>query len=99
MIEQCWDASGGGLFYTGRDHEALIARTKDPHDSSTPSGNAVATTALLRLSKLTGRSDLEDKALATMKAFRGILESSPMAAGQMLLALDFHLGAVREIAV
>ena len=44
------------------DHEALIARTKDPHDNATPSGNAMAVTALLRLAKLTGRSDLQDKA-------------------------------------
>jgi hypothetical protein len=99
MIDQCWDAAGGGFFYTGKDHEALIARTKDPHDSSTPSGNAVAATALLRLAKLTGRADLTDKAVATIQAFRSVLESSPMAAGQMLLALDFHLGPVQEIAV
>src|SRR5262249_30705540 len=31
--------------------------------------------------------------------FRGIMASSPMAAGQMLLALDFHLGPVEEYAV
>jgi uncharacterized protein len=99
MIEQCWDSAAGGFFYTGKDHEALIARTKDPHDSSTPSGNAVAATALLRLAKLTGRRDLYDKAVETMQAFRSVLESSPMAAGQMLLALDFHLGPVQEIAV
>jgi uncharacterized protein len=99
MIEQCWDSAAGGFFYTGKDHEALIARTKDPHDSSTPSGNAVAATALLRLAKLTGRRDLYDKAEETMQAFRGVLEASPMAAGQMLLALDFHLGPVQEIAV
>src|SRR5207253_2458817 len=34
MVEQFWDEAEGGFFYTGRDHEALIARTKDPHDSS-----------------------------------------------------------------
>jgi uncharacterized protein YyaL (SSP411 family) len=55
--------------------------------------------ALLHLAKLTGRRDLYDKAAATMQAFRGVLEASPMAAGQMLLALDFHLGPVQEIAV
>jgi uncharacterized protein YyaL (SSP411 family) len=99
LIDQCWDAADGGFFYTGRDHEMLIARTKDPHDSSTPSGNAVAATALLRLAKLTGRRDLEEKVIATMQAFRGVLESAPAAAGQMLLALDFHLGPVREVAV
>jgi uncharacterized protein YyaL (SSP411 family) len=99
MLDQCWDSATGGFFYTGRDHEALIARTKDPHDSSTPSGNAVAATALLRLAKLTGRRDLEAKCVETLQAFRGVLEQSPAAAGQMLLALDFYLGPVREVAV
>src|SRR6202043_1530542 len=60
MIEQFWDSTEGGFFYTGRDHEELIARTKDPHDSSIPSGNAMAVTALLHLAKLTGRIDLQE---------------------------------------
>ena len=85
MIEQFWDEAEGGFFYTGRDHEQLIARTKDPHDSSTPSGNAMAVTGLLRLAKLTGRPDLLDKAEATLQLFRGLMASSPLAAGQMLM--------------
>ncbi len=38
MIEQFWDAEDGACVFTGRDHEALIARTKEATDSSTPSG-------------------------------------------------------------
>jgi uncharacterized protein YyaL (SSP411 family) len=99
MIDQFWDEAEGGFYFTGRDHEALIARTKDAHDSSTPSGNAMAVTGLLRLAKLTGRRDLEDRAVKTLGLFRNLMETSPPAAGQMLLALDFHLGPVQEIAV
>jgi uncharacterized protein YyaL (SSP411 family) len=99
MIDEFWDSEEGGFFYTGRNHESLIARTKDPHDSSIPSGNALAVTALLRLAKLTGQRELEDKALQTLRLFRGLLGESPLAAGQMLLALDFHLGPVEEVAV
>jgi uncharacterized protein YyaL (SSP411 family) len=99
MVAQFWDDTEGGFFFTGRDHETLIARTKDAHDSSTPSGNAVAVTALLRLAKLTGRRELYDRALATLTLFRGLMESSSVATGQMLLAVDFHLGPVQEIAV
>ena len=72
MVEQFWDEAEGGFFYTGRDHEQLIARTKDPHDNATPSGNAMAVTALLRLAKLTGRADLRDKAEGTLRLFRRI---------------------------
>jgi uncharacterized protein YyaL (SSP411 family) len=99
MIEQCWDDAEGGFFYTGKDHEALIARNKDPHDNATPSGNAMAVTGLLRLAKLTGSADLFAKAERTLQLFAGLMGRSPMAAGQMLTALDFYLGPVKEIAV
>jgi uncharacterized protein len=99
MIEQCWDETDGGFFFTGKDHEQLIARSKDPHDNATPSGNALAATGLLRLAKLTGRRDLEDKAERTLHLFHGLMSTAPAAAGQMLIALDFHLGPVQEFAV
>ena len=99
MIEQFWDDAEGGFFYTGKDHETLIARNKDPHDNAIPSGNSMAVSALLRLAKLTGFADLDDKARGTLQLFRGLMGRSPTAAGQMLCALDFHLGPVQEIAV
>jgi hypothetical protein len=99
MVEQFWDPVESGFFYTGRDHEQLISRGKDPHDSSIPSGNSMAVTALLRLTRLTGRMDLWEKAEATLRLFRGLMENSPMGAGQMLVALDFYLGPVQEFAV
>ena len=99
MIDQFWDPLDGGFFFTGKDHETLIARTKDPHDNATPSGNAMAVTGLLRLHKLTGNGDLLDKAEKTLELYRGLLTSAPMTAGQMLVALDFYLGPVQEFAV
>jgi uncharacterized protein YyaL (SSP411 family) len=99
MVDQFWDAEGGGFFYTGRDHEKLIARGKDPHDNAIPSGNAMAVTALLRLAKLTGRSDLQERAETTLRLYGELLKSHPFAASQMLLALDFHLGPVQELAI
>jgi uncharacterized protein YyaL (SSP411 family) len=99
MVEQFWDAQEGGFYFTGRDHESLIARGKDPMDNATPSGNSMAVTGLLRLVKLTGRNDLREKAEATLRLYRGLMAGHPMAAGQMLNALDFHLGPVDEVAV
>jgi len=89
----------GGFFFTADDHEELIVRTKDLQDGSVPSGNAMATTALLRLAKLIGRSDFFAKAQDTLRAYRNLLAENPMAAGQMLIALDFHLGPVEEYAI
>jgi uncharacterized protein YyaL (SSP411 family) len=99
MLKHFADGQGGGFFYTADDHEQLIARTKDLHDGSLPSGNAMAVTALLRLAALTGRRDFRDAAERTLKAYRALMEEHPAAAGQMLVALDFHLGPVDELAV
>jgi len=99
MIEQFWDSTNGGFFYTGKDHEQLLTRSKDPQDNAIPSGNSMAATALLRLAKLTGRADFLDKAEKTLGLFRGLMAEHPMAAGQMLIALDFYLGPVQEFAV
>jgi uncharacterized protein YyaL (SSP411 family) len=99
MIREFWDEGEGGFFYTGKSHESLIARSKDLHDSSIPSGNSLAATALLRLAKLTGRKEFLDKAEATLRLAQGLMAASPMAAGQLLVALDFYLGPVQEFAV
>ena len=57
----------------------------------------MAATALLRLGKLLGRSDYLDAAENTLAAAVPIMERAPMAAGQMLLALDRYLGPAHEL--
>jgi uncharacterized protein YyaL (SSP411 family) len=99
MVDQFWDPEEDNFFFTGRDHERLISRTKDTQDNATPSGNAMAVTGLLRLVKLTGRDDLRGKAEAALRSHRGLLVNHPIAAGQMLIALDFALGPVQEVAL
>jgi uncharacterized protein YyaL (SSP411 family) len=99
MLRHFADPSGPGFFFTADDHEQLIARTKDLHDGSTPSGNAMAVTALLRLAALTGRRDLAEPAERALRGNRDTMAEHPAASGQMLLALDFHLGPVQQVAV
>ncbi len=99
MMDEFADAERGGFFYTGKSHEALIARTKDLFDNATPSGNAMAATALLRLGALTGREDLRGSGLAALEAVKAVIKNAPAAAGQSLIALDFELSPRREIAV
>jgi uncharacterized protein YyaL (SSP411 family) len=99
MLRQFSDPNAPGFFFVADDHEKLIARTKDLHDGSTPSGNAVAVTALLRLAKLLDRRDFSAKAEETLRGYRSTMAEHPAAAGQMLIALDFHLGPTTEVAV
>ncbi len=97
VLEKFADPDGGGFFYTAADHERLIARNKELTDSSTPSGNALAATALLRLGKLLGREDYLQAAEKTLAAAVPIMQRAPLAAGQMLLALDHYLGPAHEL--
>ena len=97
LMEHFQDHQQGGFFYTADDHEDLIARHKNFHDSSVPSGNSMAATALLRLGRLTGNQDHLQAAERTLQAAAEVLSRSPAAAGQMLIALDFYLSEVQEI--
>jgi len=99
MLKEFADPGGGSFFYTGESHETMIARQKDVYDNATPSGNAMAATALLRLGALTGRDDLRAAGRGVLEAVRAVLEQASMAAGQSLIALDFDLGTPQEFAV
>jgi uncharacterized protein YyaL (SSP411 family) len=99
LMAEFADAEGGGFFYTGKSHEALVARQRDAFDNATPSGNAMAATVLLRLAALTGRDDLQTAARRTLESVQYVMEQAPMAAGQSLVALDFMMTPTKEFAV
>jgi uncharacterized protein len=94
-----FSAADGSFYSTSDEHAHLIARHKDHYDGSTPSGNAMAATALLRLGHLTARRDLIDAGARALGAFSKLLAESPGGSSQMLVALDFHLGPAQEIVV
>lgn len=93
------DPAGGPLFYTADDHESLIARTKDLQDGSVPSGNSMAAYLLVRLGRLTGRAEYLAAAESIFLAASQIMQDSPPAVGQLLLALDLYLGPFHELVV
>ena len=64
-----------------------------------PSSNAMAATALLRLGKLTGRVSYVEAAARTLHAAAGVMQASPEAVGQMLVATDLFLGPTSELAI
>ena len=99
MLEQFWDEPGGGFFFTSHDHKALLVRSKNPYDNATPSGNSVATHALLRLGALTGRQDLWKKGERVLNLFRDFMEGAPGGFSHMLCALDLYIQRPKEIAI
>jgi len=99
MINIFLDKQGGGLYFTGKGNEPLITRSKDIYDGAIPSGNSVAAFNFLRLSRLTGNTDLEKKADQLTRAFAAEVAEHPMAYTQMLAALDFMVGPSLEIVI
>ncbi len=88
IITHFEDPEVGGFFYTSDDAEALITRTKDWHDGSLVSGNASATMALLKLSRLTGVDAYRDAAVRALQLAGPILQSQAAACGALLSSLD-----------
>jgi len=99
MVVQFWDREGGGFHFTGKDHETLIARTKDFFDNATPSGNSVAADVLLRLAAILDRKDYREKAENVVTSAAGLLKQYASGFGRMLAAVDFWVGTSKEIAI
>ena len=99
MIAHYADVDAGGFYFTADDHESLLARSKDLHDGSVPSGNAMAVIGLLKLAALTGRSKFHEHATRTLQSYATLMQGHPAAAGQMLIALDLALAGIDEIAI
>jgi len=99
MVDHFWDEEGGGLFFTPDDGERLIVRRKEVYDGAIPSGNAVALLNLLRLGRLTGRAELEEKAAAISRAFSAQIGQAPSGYTHFLSAVDFGIGPSYEIVV
>ena len=99
MIEQFWDDANGSFFFTSKNHETLIVRSKTGYDGATPSGVSMAVHSLLRLDKLLNRPDFRQKVETTLDIYYQQIERSPSGSAQMLCELDFLLSTPKEIAI
>jgi len=99
MILKFYEAENGGFWQSTADAKDLILRVKDDYDGAEPSGNSVATLALLKLGAITGREDFRKPAEATLRLFAHRLQNYPQAMPSMLHALDFWLDEPRRVVV
>lgn len=97
--EKHFGAKGGGFYFTSDDHEQLLTRTKRVTEGATPSGNALAAMAFLRGGLLLGDEHLYELGVAAMRASHQVLDESPAAAPSMMLAVQFHVAAPKEIVI
>ena len=98
MLELFWDRAGG-FFFTGKESERLIIRSKEIYDGAMPSGNSIAALNLLRLARITGNTELERKTDELVRAFSRDISQYPAGYSQFLQALDFIIGPSREIVI
>ncbi|MFZ5888977.1 MAG: thioredoxin domain-containing protein [Chloroflexota bacterium] len=98
MIERFNDPSGG-FFDTPQDGGQLLLRPKDLQDNATPSGNALACEALLKLAEFTGEGKYRDLAEKALRLVVGMATRYPAAFARWLSAADMALGNVKQVAV
>jgi len=98
MIEKFSDPDGG-FFDTPSNGQNLLFRPKDVQDNATPSGNALACEALLKLAAFTDNGnyrDIAEKALGLVTKFT---LQYPLGFGRWLTAAEIASGTVKQVAV
>ncbi len=98
MIELFSDPANG-FFDTAKDGEVLLLRPKDVQDNATPSGNALACEALIKLAEFTGEGKYRDLAEKSLRLVVGMATRYPTAFGRWLSAADMALGNTKQVAV
>ena len=99
LLDLFWDAEHGGVFTTGHDAEALIARPKDLMDNATPGANGLAAVGLLRLAALTGDERYREHGEAIVRLLGALAVEHPTAFGHVLAAVDLVARGTTEVVV
>jgi uncharacterized protein len=99
MIARFYDSGNGGFWQSTADANDLILRFKDEYDGAEPSGNSVATAALLKLAAITGREAFRLPAEATLRLFAGRLEKVPQAMACLLQGVDYAIEEPRRVVI
>jgi uncharacterized protein len=98
MVESFLDEEQGGFYTTAKGHESLIIRAREGADGATPSGNAMAISALARLSFHHDRQDLRDAAIGGIRAYGRQIARYPRAFSKSLATVDLLAEGPVELA-
>jgi hypothetical protein len=99
LLAKFFDPANGGFWQSPADKTDLILRIKDDYDGAEPSGNSVATVALLKLGKITGREAFTGAAEQTLQLSAVRLHKQPAGLAFMLHALYFWLDEPRRVVI
>jgi len=99
LFDSFRDDKEGGFFFTPDDAEELLTRPKELYDGAIPSGNSIAYINAIRLSRITGKPDMDDAARDIYRAFRAQADAMSTAHTQFLCGLDFAIGPSSEVII
>jgi uncharacterized protein YyaL (SSP411 family) len=99
LLDLFWDGERGGVFTTGHDAEALIARPKDLMDNATPGANGLAAVGLLRLAALTDDGRFREAGEAIVALLGPLAVQQPTAFGHVLAAVDLVARGTTEVVI
>jgi uncharacterized protein YyaL (SSP411 family) len=99
MVINFYDSKEGGFYQSSADSKDLILRVKEDYDGAEPSGNSVATLALLKLSAITDNKHYKETAEKTLRHLANRLHQLPQAVPLLLMALDYYLEEPKRVVV
>jgi uncharacterized protein len=99
LLDLFWDDERGGVFTSGHDAEALIARPKDLMDNATPGANGLAAVGLLRLAALTDDARYRERGLDVVRLLGDLAMQHPTAFGHALQGVDLAVRGTTEVVV
>jgi uncharacterized protein len=99
LLDRFEDKESGGFFFTARDHEHLIHRSKTFADESVPSGNGVAASMLCRLGYLLGETRYLEAAARTLRAAWAGIQDYPRAHMSLVNALEDYLSGLQILVI
>ncbi|MBY9012938.1 MAG: thioredoxin domain-containing protein [Candidatus Lokiarchaeota archaeon] len=97
MSKEFWDFERGGFYFTAKNSENAMPRTKKVHDSAIPSGNSVALLILQRLAILSGNLKYENMAKKMLRIFSEEITISPLGYTFLLIGVDYAIGASHKV--
>jgi uncharacterized protein YyaL (SSP411 family) len=97
-IDLVWDHVDNSFFFAQPDSE-LPLRKKEFYDGAIPSGNAVSMFNMLRLARMTGQHDLEERANRIAQYYASQIQKSPLGHMQTMIALNFAFSPSVEVVI
>jgi uncharacterized protein YyaL (SSP411 family) len=99
FLDSFWDEDKGGFYFSVSDEDQVYGRQKQIFDGAIPSSNSVAMMNLIRLSRLTGNTGLEEYADKIGQAFSADLIRSGASICQGIQSIQFLNADAKELSL